>query len=53
MEDDEATGRRSLFCALEKACIDVLGTYDHAAWRYRKSDSPLRMRRAVGISNIG
>lgn len=27
--DDDATGRRSLFCALEKACIDVLGTYDH------------------------
>lgn len=27
--DDEATGRRSLFCALQKACIDVLGTYDH------------------------
>jgi hypothetical protein len=27
--DDEATGRRSLFCALEKACIDVLGSYDH------------------------
>lgn len=28
-EDDETTGRRSLFCALQKACIDVLGTYDH------------------------
>lgn len=28
-QDDEATGRRSLFCALQKACIDVLGTYDH------------------------
>lgn len=28
-KDDEATGKRSLFCALEKACIDVLGTYDH------------------------
>lgn len=27
--DDEATGRRSLFCALQKACIDVLGKYDH------------------------
>ena len=27
--DDEATGKRSLFCALEKACIDVLGVYDH------------------------
>ena len=27
--DDEATGKRSLFCALEKACIDVLGSYDH------------------------
>src|SRR3954464_6753867 len=27
--DDEATGKRSLFCALQKACIDVLGTYDH------------------------
>lgn len=23
--DDEATGKRSLFCALQKACIDVLG----------------------------
>jgi hypothetical protein len=28
-EDDEATGKRSLFCALQKACIQVLGTYDH------------------------
>jgi len=28
-QDDEATGKRSLFCALEKACIDVLGRYDH------------------------
>ena len=28
-KDDEATGKRSLFCALEKACIDVLGNYDH------------------------
>jgi hypothetical protein len=28
-EDDEASGKRSLFCALQKACIDVLGTYDH------------------------
>jgi hypothetical protein len=27
--DDEATGKRSLFCALQKACIDVLGVYDH------------------------
>jgi hypothetical protein len=28
-DDDEASGQRSLFCALEKACIDVLGAYDH------------------------
>jgi hypothetical protein len=28
-KDDEATGKRSLFCALQKACIDVLGAYDH------------------------
>jgi N-acyl-D-amino-acid deacylase len=28
-EDDEKTGKRSLFCALQKACIDVLGKYDH------------------------
>ena len=28
-EDDEASGRRSLFCALQKACIDILGAYDH------------------------
>ncbi len=28
-DDDEAMGKRSLFCALQKACIDVLGTYDH------------------------
>jgi hypothetical protein len=28
-DDDEASGTRSLFCALEKACIDVLGIYDH------------------------
>ena len=28
-KDDEVSGRRSLFCALQKACIDVLGSYDH------------------------
>ena len=28
-DDDEATGKRSLFCALQRACIDVLGKYDH------------------------
>jgi hypothetical protein len=28
-KDDEANGKRSLFCALEKACIEVLGSYDH------------------------
>ena len=28
-QDDEATGKRSLFCALQKACIEVFGTYDH------------------------
>ena len=27
--DDERTGRRSLFCALQRACGDVLGRYDH------------------------
>ena len=27
-DDDEAFGKRSLFCALEKACIEVLGTTD-------------------------
>ena len=28
-DDDELAGKRSLFCALQKACIEVLGTYDH------------------------
>ena len=28
-DDDELAGRRSLFCALHKACIEVLGAYDH------------------------
>ena len=28
-KDDEAKGMRSLFCALQKASIDVLGSYDH------------------------
>jgi hypothetical protein len=27
--DDEASGKRSLFCALQKATIEVLGEYDH------------------------
>jgi hypothetical protein len=27
--DDEAVGKRSLFCALQRACIEVLGEYDH------------------------
>ena len=28
-DDDEATGKRSLFCALQKASIEVLGEYNH------------------------
>jgi hypothetical protein len=28
-EDDERQDKRSLFCALQKACIDVLGEYQH------------------------
>ncbi len=28
-EDDESKGVRSLFCALQKANIDILGEYDH------------------------
>jgi hypothetical protein len=28
-DDDESTGRRSLFCVLQAATISVLGTYDH------------------------
>lgn len=28
-QDDEAAEKRSLFCALQKACIDVLGLYEH------------------------
>ena len=28
-EDDRATGKFSLFCALETACTEVLGEYDH------------------------
>ena len=28
-DDDELAGRRSLFCALQKACTEVLGAYDH------------------------
>jgi hypothetical protein len=28
-DDDDSTGKRSLFCALHRACIDVLGVYDH------------------------
>jgi hypothetical protein len=28
-EDDELADRRSLFCALQKACIEVFGEYDH------------------------
>lgn len=28
-QDDERAGKRSLFCALQQACIDVLGRYDH------------------------
>lgn len=28
-KDDEASGRRSLFCALQAASIEVLGRYDH------------------------
>ena len=27
--DDNARGQWSLFCALEKACVEVLGQYDH------------------------
>jgi len=28
-KDDESADRRSLYCALQKACIEVLGAYDH------------------------
>ncbi len=28
-DDDRATGKWSLFCALETACTEVLGEYDH------------------------
>lgn len=28
-QDDETSGRRSLFCALQAASIEVLGRYDH------------------------
>jgi hypothetical protein len=28
-DDDRATGKFSLFCALETACTEVLGEYDH------------------------
>lgn len=28
-QDDEARGRRSLFCALQAASVEVLGRYDH------------------------
>ncbi len=28
-EDDEQTGKRSLFCALHRATVDVLGKYRH------------------------
>lgn len=28
-DDDKANGKWSLFCALETACIEVLGKYDH------------------------
>ncbi len=28
-DDDEAAGKRSLFCALQAASIEVLGSYDH------------------------
>ena len=28
-DDDRATGKVSLFCALETACTEVLGEYDH------------------------
>src|SRR4029453_6599897 len=28
-DDDEATGKRSLFCALKKAVTEELGSYEH------------------------
>src|SRR5687768_5730077 len=28
-DDDERQGKRSLFCALQKACIEVVGEYQH------------------------
>ena len=53
-DDDEATGKRSLFCALQKACIDVLGACTITdEWHCRRSDSPLPMPRGVKSSNIG
>ena len=53
-EDDEKTGKRSLFCALQRACIDVCiwGSPITDESRCRRFDSPSRMPRAAKISSI-
>ena len=46
-KDDEVSGERSLFCALQKACIDVLGSYDHrrvAPWLLRRIRVSARLK---------
>jgi hypothetical protein len=44
--DDEASNRRSLFCALQRATVEVLGFYDHRRValqevRFAIDDTPL------------
>ena len=51
--DDEATGKRSLFCALQKASSTSWERTIIDVSRCRRSDSQWRMRRGVKSSSIG
>lgn len=49
-DDDEATGKRSLFCALQKHASTCWGRATIGGWRCRKSDSLSKMPRVVKTS---
>ena len=51
-DDDRATGKFSLFCALETACTEVLGETIIGGPRYRKSGSSSRRQPSKGGSSI-
>jgi hypothetical protein len=47
-DDDEASGTRSLFCALQKADREILGEYQHRNVALQEVRFAIQMPRAIG-----